>query len=126
MTQDLVVNLTVGGAPRRGRALRDFHRRIVGAHVAGVAFAYEPAIPPTIMGTIPASLIEGQRAENDKAAADAIARFDEAPSGRSFVPVPDNERERSRRGRRFGAMARRFGDLAGSASPIPTPSSPTR
>ena len=45
------------------------------AHVAGVAFVYEPVIPPTIMGGIPASLIEEQRAENDKAATDALAQI---------------------------------------------------
>ena len=78
MIKGLIVNLSVAG----GRAVAGPYAISIaeafGAHAAGVAFAYEPVIPPTIMGTIPASLIEGQRAENEKAAADARARFDEA------------------------------------------------
>jgi nucleotide-binding universal stress UspA family protein len=49
-----------------------------GAHVAGVAFAFEPVIPATVMGGIPADFIEMQRAESDKAARAAITRFDKA------------------------------------------------
>src|SRR6185312_8877052 len=46
------------------------------AHVLGVAFSYEPIIPGTVMGGIPPEFIESQRAESDKKARGAIARFD--------------------------------------------------
>jgi nucleotide-binding universal stress UspA family protein len=112
MIKDLVVNLTVGGRRDVAGPFAISIAEMVGAHVAGVAFAYEAAIPPTIMGTIPASLIEGQRAENDKAAADAIARFDEAAK-RAGVSFQSLTMSASVPGAadRFGAMARRF-DLA--------------
>ncbi len=112
MIKDLVVNLTVGGRRDVAGPFAISIAEMFGAHVAGVAFAYEPAIPPTIMGTIPASLIEGQRAENDKAAADAIARFDEAAK-RAGVSFQSLTMSASVPGAadRFGAMARRF-DLA--------------
>jgi nucleotide-binding universal stress UspA family protein len=48
----------------------------LGAHVAGVAFAFEPVVPATVMGGIPADLIEMQRAESEKAARAAVTRFD--------------------------------------------------
>ena len=86
MVKDLVVNLSVGS---RGDVAGPFAISIAeafGAHAIGVAFSYEPIIPPTIMGTIPASLIEQQRTENERAAAGAIASFSEAArrSGISF------------------------------------------
>jgi nucleotide-binding universal stress UspA family protein len=49
-----------------------------GAHIAGVAFAFEPVIPATVMGGIPADFIEMQRAESNKAAGAAVTRFDKA------------------------------------------------
>src|SRR4051794_16454333 len=77
MIKDLVVNLSVGGRDVAG-AYAVSLAEMFGAHVAGIAFSYEPVIPPTIMGSIPASYIEAQREENDKAANEALAKFDEA------------------------------------------------
>jgi len=109
MIKDLIVNLSVAGGRDVAGPYAMSVAETFGAHAAGVAFAYEPVIPPTIMGTIPASLIEGQRAENEKAAADARAKFDEAArrAGVSFeswskwASVPGSADH-------FGAMARRF------------------
>ena len=120
MIKDLVVNLSAVGS-----------RDVAGAYAisiaesfrrarAGVAFSYEPVIPPTIMGGIPASLIESQRAENDKAANDALRDGSTRPRG---APACRSSRARSSASLpgaadRFGAMARRF-DLAvvGQAEP---------
>ena len=110
MIKDLVVNLT-GGGHRTSRALMRSRSPKRSARMsAGVAFSYEPVIPPTIMGSIPASLIEAQRAENDKAATDAIAKFDD---GRASAPACRSNRaslSASLAGSadRFGAIARRF------------------
>jgi nucleotide-binding universal stress UspA family protein len=49
-----------------------------GAHLAGVAFAYEPVLPAIVGGGIPESVIEEQREENEKAAKTAIAQFQTA------------------------------------------------
>ena len=85
MIKDLVVNLTVGGRRDAAGPFAISIAEMFGAHVTGVAFAYEAVIPPTITGTIPASLIEDQRTGNEKAAAlDATARFDEA-AGRALA-----------------------------------------
>src|SRR6476469_7793563 len=77
MIKDLIVNVTVGSRDVAGPYAISI-AEMFQAHAAAVAFSYEPVIPPTIMGGIPASLIEDQRAENEKAAADAIGRFDAA------------------------------------------------
>jgi nucleotide-binding universal stress UspA family protein len=48
------------------------------AHLFGVAFAYQPVVVGSIIDGFPAALIDGQRRENEKAAKDAIGRFEEA------------------------------------------------
>ncbi len=76
MIKDLVVNLSV--APIRDVA-GEFAVSIAAAfeaHVAGVAFVYEPAPPMLTMGTIPAELLSRLRKDNENAAEAAIATFD--------------------------------------------------
>src|SRR5438128_2379821 len=77
MIKDLIVNATVGEGPDVAGPYAISIAQLFGAHVAAVAFAYDPMIPPTIMGGIPASMIDEQRAENERAASDALAKFDE-------------------------------------------------
>ena len=78
MLKDIVVNLS-------GRAAQDFAADYAtsiaatfGAHVAGIAFLYEPVIPDGTLGGIPVDLIELQREENSKAANAAVGRFEAA------------------------------------------------
>jgi nucleotide-binding universal stress UspA family protein len=78
MLKDVVVNLS-------GRAPQDFAADYAismaaafGAHVAGVAFLYEPVIPDGTLGGVPVDLIELQREENSKVAKSAVDRFDGA------------------------------------------------
>lgn len=49
-----------------------------GAHVVGVAFAFDPVIPASVMGGISADLIETQRAENERAARILVDGFEKA------------------------------------------------
>ena len=107
MITDLIVNLTEGPDVAGPYAIAI--AEAFDAHVGGVAFAYEPIIPPTIMGGIPASLIEAQRADNEKLATDAIAKFD-AAAKRAGVSYESRIVSASLAGAadRFGAMARRF------------------
>ena len=109
MIKDLIVNATVGeGADVAGPYAISIAETF-GAHVAAIAFAYDPVIPSTIMGGIPASLIESQRAENEKAATDALAKFDET-ARRGGVSFESRIVSASLAGasESFGAMARRF------------------
>jgi nucleotide-binding universal stress UspA family protein len=124
MIKDLIVNLPVAGGRDVAGPYAVSIAETFGAHAAGVAFAYEPVIPPTIMGSVPISLIEGQRAENEEAAANARARFDEAArragvssgSWSTWASVPGAAD-------RFSAMARRF-DLSVVAQAEPGKLSP--
>jgi nucleotide-binding universal stress UspA family protein len=109
MIKDLIVNLTEGDTRDVAGPYAISIAETFGAHVAAVAFSYEPVIPATVMGSIPASLIEDQRAESDKAAADAVARFD-AAAKRAGISYESRAMSASLIGAadRFGAMARRF------------------
>ena len=118
MIKDLVVNLSVDGRDVAG-AFAISVADAFGAHVAGVAFSYEPIIPPTVMGGIPSAYIDEQRAENDKAANDAAARFGEA-ARRAGVSFESRALGASVAGaaERFGAIARRFDlSVVGQAEP---------
>jgi nucleotide-binding universal stress UspA family protein len=112
MIKDLVVHLAAGPKPDPAGPFAISIAQAFGAHVSGVAFSYDPVIPPTIMGTIPASLIESQRAENDAAANKVRAAFD-AAAQRAGVSADSRVLSASLPGSadRFGAIARRF-DLA--------------
>src|SRR5260370_17341868 len=48
------------------------------AHAFGIAFAYEPILPPSVMGGLPPDIIEAQRAEGENAANVLIASFEES------------------------------------------------
>jgi nucleotide-binding universal stress UspA family protein len=77
MIKDIVVNLGLGAQDPAG----DFAVSVADtfkAHVLGVAFAYEPIIPGTVMGGIPPEIIESQIAESNKKARTATARFEQA------------------------------------------------
>ena len=109
MIKDLIVSVPVGGEPDVAGPFAIAIAATFGAHVGAVAFAYDPVIPPTIMGGIPASLIDEQRAENEKAARDALAKF-EAAARREGVSFETRAMSASLAGasEQFGAMARRF------------------
>jgi nucleotide-binding universal stress UspA family protein len=119
MVKDIVVNLT-GSTPQDFAA--DYAvslAQLFDAHIAGVAFIYEPVIPGSLMGGIPTDLIEAQREENTKAAQAATGRF-EAAAARAGVSAEVRILDASVAGAAdlFGRAARRF-DLAvvGQARP---------
>lgn len=118
MIKDLVVNLSVRGRDVAGPYAISV-AEMFGAHVAGVAFSYEPVIPPTVMGGVPASYVDDQRAENDKAANDAIAAFNESAQ-RAGVSYESRALGASLAGsaETFAAIARRFDlSVVGQAEP---------
>jgi nucleotide-binding universal stress UspA family protein len=78
MIKDLLVNIPVG-AP--SEAVVDYAVSVANAydaHIAGVAFAYEPVVPGTVFDGVAASIIATYRAESEKAGKAAVAKFDEA------------------------------------------------
>jgi len=108
MIKDLLVNLSEGARDVAGPYAISIAETF-DAHAAAVAFSYEPVIPATIMGGIPASLIEQQRTDNEKAARDAVHKF-EAAAKREGISFESRILSASVPGAAdmFGAMARRF------------------
>ena len=78
MIKDLVVNLPVGHRPIAAADYAISIAEAFGAHISGIAFAYEPVVAPTVMGGVPSDWIDAQRAESAKAANAAITRFEAA------------------------------------------------
>lgn len=119
MIKDIVVNLTMG-APRDVAA--DYAVSVAsafGAHLTGIAYAYEPVLPPTLMGGIPAEVITAQRAESEQTAQAAIERFQQAAS-RAGIASDSRTLAASLAGASdlFGRIARRFDlSVVGQAEP---------
>jgi nucleotide-binding universal stress UspA family protein len=118
MIKDIVVNLSVGeGGPAGDYAVSV--AEAFGAHIAAIAFLYDPIVPVSSIGYIPAEVIETQQADNEKSAKAAIDRFAAAASraGLSAEPVTVSA-SFAGAGDQFGRIARRF-DLAivGQARP---------
>jgi nucleotide-binding universal stress UspA family protein len=108
MIKDIVVNLGLGAHDPAG----DFAVSVADAfqaHVLGVAFVYDPIIPGTVMGGIPPEFLESQRAESEKAARAAVARFEQAAK-RAGVSYATSSVSASISGAaaRLGRLARRF------------------
>lgn len=78
MPKDIVVNLMVAGSRDAAAAYSISVAKTFDAHLAGIAFAYEPVLPAIVGGGIPESVIEEQREENEKAAKAAVAQFEAA------------------------------------------------
>jgi nucleotide-binding universal stress UspA family protein len=109
MIKDVVVNLSIGAARD---VTADYAVSVAAAfeaHIAGIAFAYEPVIAPAVMGSIPAEYIDQQRAESRKAADAAVAYFEEAArrealsAGHRVIPATLAGAADA-----FGRIARRF------------------
>jgi nucleotide-binding universal stress UspA family protein len=119
MIKDIVVNLNVakGGGPAG-----DYAISIAGAfdaHLTGIAFVYDPIVPVSATGYIPAEVIERQQSDNESYAKAAIDRFGQATAraGLSAEPLTINA-SLAGAGEHFARIARRF-DLAvvGQAEP---------
>ncbi|HYA07004.1 MAG TPA: universal stress protein [Xanthobacteraceae bacterium] len=119
MIKDIVVNLSVS---KDGGPAGDYAVAIASAfdaHLTGVAFVYDPIVPVSGTGYIPAEIIETQQADNEAAAKAALDRFAAAAdrAGLSAAPLSVSA-SFAGAGDQFGRIARRF-DLAivGQAEP---------
>jgi nucleotide-binding universal stress UspA family protein len=77
MIKDIVVNLGLDAGDPAGSFAISIAETFE-AHVAGIAFSYDPVIPGSVMGGIPPEFIEMQRGQADKAAKTGLARFEQA------------------------------------------------
>jgi nucleotide-binding universal stress UspA family protein len=111
MIKDIIVNLGLGEHDPAGNFAVSMGEMFE-AHVLGVAFAYEPVIPGSVMGAIPPEFIETQRQETAKRAQAAAARFEQVAK-RAGISAETRLLTASISGAadRFGRIARRF-DIA--------------
>jgi nucleotide-binding universal stress UspA family protein len=119
MIKDIVVNLSV--APARDVA-GEFAASIAAAfeaHIAGVAFVYEPVPAIMPMDTIPPAVIESLRQEKETAAKEAIDKF-ERLAKRMGLSAGSHSPDATLVGAAdlFGRIARRFDlSVVGQAEP---------
>jgi nucleotide-binding universal stress UspA family protein len=112
MIKDIIVNLSV---TKDGSNVGNYAvsaAAALQAHLTGVAFIYDPVVPISDGGYIPAEVIEDQRADNQTAAEAAIKSFTTATdrAGISAEPMMPSA-SLARAADQFARMARRF-DLA--------------
>ncbi len=119
MIKDIVVNLSVR---EDGGVVGDYAVSVaeaLEAHIAGIAFVFDPIVPVSGTGYIPAEVIETQLSDNQAAAKTAVDRFAAATSraGLSAEPLTLSA-SAAGAGDQFARIARRF-DLAivGQAEP---------
>jgi len=119
MVKDIIVNLSV---TKEGSVVGKYAVSVavaLEAHLTGIAFIYDPVVPISGAGYIPAEVIETQRDDNESAAEAAIKIFSTATdqAGISAEPLITSA-SLAGAGDKFARMARRF-DLAivGQAEP---------
>jgi nucleotide-binding universal stress UspA family protein len=119
MIKDIVVNLSVG---EKASPAGDYAVSVAAAfdaHLAGIAFLYDPIVPVSGAGYIPAEVIETQERDNEAATKAALERFT-AASARAGVIVEPLTLSASFAGvgEQFGRIARRFDlSIVGQAEP---------
>ena len=84
MIRDILVNISIGNDRDVAADYAISVARALEAHLAGVAFAYEPTMPGTIFDGISASIVAAARAECRKAAKAAAERFEQSARGASL------------------------------------------
>ena len=119
MIKDIVVNLSVGEKPGPARDYSVSLAAAFDAHLAGIAFLYDPIVPVSGAGYIPANVIDAQERDNEQATRAALDQFNAAcaRAGVSAEPLTLSA-SYGGVGEQFGRIARRF-DLAvvGQAEP---------
>lgn len=112
MIKDIVVNLSVDRPTDVAAAYAISVAEQFEAHLAAIAFAYEPVIPGTVFGSIPAEIIDASRAESETVATAALEKFDAAAT-RAGISAESHMFDATLVGgsEMFGSIARRY-DLA--------------
>ena len=119
MIKDIIVNLSIGDRPS---PVGDYAISIAAAfnaHLSGIAFVYDPIVPVSGAGYIPADVIEMQERENAAASKATLDRFTAAGKRAGIAAEPlTQSASLAGVGDQFSHLARRF-DLAvvGQAEP---------
>ena len=109
MIKDLLVNIPVGAPPEAVVVYATSVARTFEAHLAGVAFAYDPIVPGTVFDGVAADIIATYRVESEKAGRAAIAKFDAAVKGSGVIAESHLlESGPTGAGELFAQLARRF------------------
>lgn len=124
MIKDIVVNLSVDRPTDVATAYAISVAEEFEAHLAAIAFAYEPVIPGTVFGSIPAEIIDASRAESELAANTALEKFD-AAAKRAGISAQSHMFDATLVGgsEMFGSIARRY-DLSVVAQVEPDKTAP--
>jgi nucleotide-binding universal stress UspA family protein len=124
MLKDIVVSLTPGKSPDPAVDFAVSLASLFGAHLTGLAFALEPAIPASAMGGVAGDVIDSAIAEAERQTKDAVARFEAAASKQGVLAdkrmITALLADASNR---FGQIARRF-DLSVVLQPEPDDNAP--
>jgi nucleotide-binding universal stress UspA family protein len=109
MIKDILVSVPVGSTSKAAVDYAISMATAFDAHLAGVAFAYEPVVPGTVFNGVAANIIDTYRAESEKAGRAAIAGFEEAVR-RAGLPAESHLLESATVGcgEVFAHMARHF------------------
>jgi nucleotide-binding universal stress UspA family protein len=119
MIKDIVVNLNVG---EKASPACDYAVSVAAtfdAHLAGIAFRYDPVVPVSGAGYIPADVIDAQERDNEAATRSALDRFKAActRAGVNGEPLTLNA-SFGGVGDQFARIARRFDlSIVGQAEP---------
>jgi len=119
MIKDIVVNLSIGEKPGPAGDYAISVAAAFDAHLAGIAFLYDPIVPISGAGYIPAEVIETQERDNEAATRAALDRFS-AASARAGVTAEPLTLSASFAGvgEQFGRIARRFDlSIVGQSEP---------
>src|SRR5580692_6387564 len=119
MIKDIVVNLSVG---EKASPAGDYAVSVAtsfDAHLAGIAFLYDPIVPVSGAGYIPAEVIETQERDNEAATKAALERFTAASARAGVIAEPLTlSASFAGVGEQFGRIARRFDlSIVGQAEP---------
>lgn len=119
MIKDILVNLPLNGPLDHAGEFAVSAAETLDAHLAGIAFTYEPFVPAFEMAPVPADIVDMEREENERLSAAAIGRFN-ARAGRDGISAESRNINASvsTAPDTFARLARRF-DLSIVSQPRP-------
>jgi nucleotide-binding universal stress UspA family protein len=119
MIKDILVNLSVGARPSPAGDFAVSVAAAFDAHLAGLAFLYDPIVPVSGAGYIPAEVIETQERDNQAATKAALERFIAATARAGVTAEPIKlSASFAGVGGQFSRIARRFDvSVVGQAEP---------
>ena len=109
MIKDILVSVPVGASSTPAVDHAISVATTFDAHLAGVAFIYQPVVPGMVFNGVTASIVETFRAESEKAGRAAVAKFEDAVR-RAGLPVESHllDSETAGAGEMFARFARHF------------------